>query len=172
LYYRYAEKGGRPPELVALSKSIEARGASELARRSLETIGQVFRYAIANGLAARNPASDVKPADVLKPTKVKNHARVGAKELPALSKAIEGYSGTLTSLAMRLMAYTFVRTGELVGARWDIPAERMKMDTPHIVPLSHQAVEVLSNLHQLTGSGEYVFPGTGTTNSFPIRPVT
>jgi integrase len=161
------------PELVAVSKAIESRGAHELARRALETIGQVFRYAIANGMATRNPASDVRPVDILKPVKVKNHARVGARELPALSKAIAEYSGGITSLAMRLLAYTFVRTSELVGARWeeftlggdnprwDIPPERMKMDSPHIVPLSHQAVELLHTLHSLTGRGEYVFPGTG-----------
>lgn len=161
------------PELVAIAKAIEARDASELARRSLEAIGQVFRYAIAHGMAVRNPASDVKPADVLKPVKTKNHARVGAKELPALSKAISDYNGELTSLAMRLMGYTFVRTSELVGARWaeftldgdsprwDIPAERMKMDTPHIVPLSNQAVSVLRLIHQVSAGREYVFPGTG-----------
>jgi integrase len=171
--------GSRPmreieaPELVSIAKKIEARDAHELARRALETVGQVFRYAIAHGLASRNPASDISPSDVLKPVRVKNHARVGAKELPALRAKIEGYSGALTSLAIRLMAYTFVRTSELVGARWeeftlegdhtrwDIPAERMKMDTPHIVPLSRQAVAVLRLLKQITGRKEYVFPGTG-----------
>lgn len=161
------------PELVAIAKDIEARGASELARRALETISQVFRYAIAHGIATRNPASDVRPADVLRPTRAKNHPRVGARELPALSKAIAEYNGALTSLAMRLMAYTFVRTSELVGARWeeftingdsprwDIPAGRMKMDTPHIVPLSHQAVAVLRRIKQIARKSEYVFPGTG-----------
>ena len=171
--------GSRPmreieaPDLVEIAKKIEARDASELARRALETIGQVFRYAIANGLATRNPASDIRPADVLKPVRVKNHARVSARELPALRSAIESYNGTMTSLAMRLMAYTFVRTSELVGARWaeftldgdsprwDIPAERMKMDTPHIVPLSHQSVSVLRLIHQVSAGREYVFPGTG-----------
>jgi integrase len=171
--------GSRPireievPELVEVAKAIEARGASELAKRSLETMGQIFRYAIAHGMASRNPATDVKPSDVLRPVKAKNHPRVGAKELPALSQAIAEYNGALTSLAMRLMAYTFVRTSELVGARWeefnldgdnprwDIPAKRMKMDSPHIVPLSRQSVAVLRFLHQVTGKGEYVFPGTG-----------
>lgn len=171
--------GNRPmreieaPELVAIAKAIEARDASELARRALETIGQVFRYAIANGLATRNPASDIRPADVLKPVRVKNHARVSARDLPALRSAIESYNGTTTSLAMRLMAYTFVRTSELVGAkwaeftldgdspRWDIPAERMKMDTPHIVPLSRQSVLVLRLIHEVSAGREYVFPGAG-----------
>jgi integrase len=161
------------PDLVAVAKTIQARGAHEVARRSLETIGQVFRYAIANGMATRNPATDVKPADVLQAVRVRNHPRVGARELPALSRAINNYGGAITSLAMRFLAYTFVRTGELVGARWeeftldgdnprwDIPAERMKMDTPHIVPLSRQAVEVLKSVKKMDGRGEYVFPGTG-----------
>ena len=70
---------------------------------------------------------------------------------------------------MQLMALTFVRTGELIAARWDefdleaaewrIPAERMKMRTPHIVPLSTQAVEVLATLHELRGLGDLLFPG-------------
>ena len=74
-----------------------------------------------------------------------------------------------TSLAIKLMAFTFVRTSELIGARWsefdfetrrwDIPAERMKMRTPHIVPLSEQAIEVLQTLHTLSGSGALLFPG-------------
>lgn len=161
------------PELVAICKAIEDRGAHELARRSLETIGQVFRYAIAHGMASRNPASDIRPSDVLKPVRVKNHARVSARELPFLSKAMNEYGGAVTGLAMRLMAYTFVRTSELVGARWeeftlegdsprwDIPAERMKMDTPHIVPLAHQAADILRALQRLTGGREYVFPGQG-----------
>jgi integrase len=95
---------------------------------------------------------------------------VGAKELPALLRAIELYQGKhVTRLAMKLMAMTFVRTSELIGAkweefdleaaRWNIPAERMKMRTPHIVPLSDQALEVLALLKQLNGNGELVFPG-------------
>ncbi len=113
-----------------------------------------MRYAVAHGLAERNPAADIKPADVLKPAKKTNHARLSEKELPELLRKIDGYDGhPLTRLAMQLMALTFVRTGELIGARWEeidlikrewrIPAERMKMKTPHIVPLSNQAVRKL-----------------------------
>ena len=98
-----------------------------------------------------------------------------AKELPTLLTKIDGYNGdALTRLAMRLMAYTFVRTSELIesqwpefdldNSRWDIPAERMKMDTPHIVPLSRQAVEVLRALKLLTGKGNFVFPGANDKN--------
>jgi integrase len=169
------------PELVQMAKAIEARGVGDLARRLLETAGQIFRYAIAHGHAKRNPAADIRPGDVLKPTRSVNLARVDAKELPALLKGIEVYRGKVTTrLALKLMALTFVRTSELIGARWDefdldvrgrmgeidtaglrwnIPAERMKMKTPHIVPLSTQALEVLELLRSVTGGGELLFPG-------------
>ena len=168
--------GARPiaeieaPELVAMTKAIEQRGARDIAKRALETTGQVFRYAIAHGHARRNPASEIRPSDILKSTRKVNYARVDAKELPSLLKAIEVYQGThVTRLAIKLIALTFVRTSELIGAkwaefdieagRWDIPAERMKMRTPHIVPLATQAIEVLEMLHLLTGESEWLFPG-------------
>src|SRR5262249_5296942 len=137
----------------------------DIAKRALETTGQIFRYAIARGYARRNPPSEIRPSDILKTSAKVNYARVDAKELPALLRSIEVYRGThVTRLAMKLMALTFVRTGELIAAkwsefdleaaRWDIPADRMKMRTPHIVPLSRQAVEVLNTLHDLTGSSD------------------
>lgn len=158
------------PELVRMAKAIEARGALDIAKRALQTSGQVFRYAIAHGLATRNPVADIKPSDVLTNRRRENYARLDAKELPELLRRIEGYQGTPTTrLAMKLMAMTFVRTSELIGARWaefdlkaarwDIPAERMKMKTPHVVPLSTQAVEVLRTLELLTGGRELLFPG-------------
>lgn len=158
------------PELVRMAKAIEARGALDIAKRALQTTSQVFRYAIAHGLATRNPAADIKPGDVLASRKKENYARLDAKELPELVRKIEGYQGTPTTrLAIKLMALTFVRTSELIGARWaefdlaaarwDIPAERMKMKTPHVVPLSTQAVEVLRTLQLLTGGRELLFPG-------------
>jgi integrase len=168
--------GGKPiaeitaPQLVAMAKKIEARGALDIAKRSLQTCGQVFRYAVAHGIAERNPAADVKPSDALKPRKKTNYARLEAKDLPELLRKIEAYPGTpYTRLGMKLMALTFVRTGELIAAHWDefdldkaewrIPADRMKMRTPHIVPLSTQAVDVLKSLHELRGLSGLVFPG-------------
>lgn len=168
--------GARPvdaieaPELVAMVKAIAARGALDIAKRALQTTGQVFRYAIAHGLATRNPASDIKPGDILAARKKKNYARLDSKELPALLRHMEAYQGSaITRLAMKLMALTFVRTSELIGARWeefdldakrwDIPPERMKMKTPHIVPLSTQAVNVLKTLQVVSGHGALVFPG-------------
>jgi integrase len=180
----YAAIGDRPiaqiepPELVAMVRAIEARGAGDLAKRALETVGQVFRYAIAHGYTRRNPSAEFKPSDVLRPTKKVNLARIDAKELPELLRAIEVYRGkVLTRLAMKLLALTFVRTSELIEARWveidfearrwNIPAERMKMDTPHIVPLARQAIEVLELLRPLTGSGELIFTG----DRDPMKPM-
>jgi integrase len=168
--------GGRPvseiqaPELVAMLKVIAGRGVNDLAKRALQTTSQVFRYAIAHGLAIRNPATDIKPSDVLPSRQKQNLARIDVKELPQLLRHIEGYKGAATTrLAMKLMAMTFVRTSELIAARWvefdlesarwDIPAERMKMKTPHIVPLSAQAVNLLKTLQLITGHSKLLFPG-------------
>lgn len=149
---------------------IEARGARDVAKRAHETIGQIFRYAIANGLATRNPAADFKPRDVLKPAEEENFARVEAKDLPALLLKMWEYEGDiLTIYALQLMAYLWVRTSELIEAewpefdldraRWEIPPERMKKRRPHIVPLPTQAVAILRILHWRTGRGKKVFPG-------------
>jgi integrase len=159
-----------PMELVQLAKGIEARGAADMAKRILQIVGMVFRYAVAHGYSKRNPAAEIRPSDILKPTTKTNMARVDARELPALLRAIELYDGRpLTRQAIKLIALTFVRTSELVCARWNefdfdarrwsIPAERMKMKSPHIVPLSSQAIEVLELLRTISGDRELVFPG-------------
>ena len=150
--------------------SVEKRDARDVAKRIHETTSQIFRFAIARDIAARNPAADFKPRDILAEAQTENRARVDAKELPELLVKIDEYNGdAITRLAMKLMTYTFVRTSEeieapwsefdLDEARWTIPAERMKMKTPHIVPLSRQAVEVLRALKQITGHGHFVFAG-------------
>lgn len=158
------------PDVVRMVREIEKRGARDVAKRALETTGQIFRFAIAHGYAERNPASEIKPRDILRATVKTNYARVDAKDLPELLRAIEVYKGShVTRLAMKLMALTFVRTSELIGARWDeidwdgsrwnIPAERMKMRSPHIVPLAKQSMEALRLLQTITGGGELLFPG-------------
>ncbi len=168
--------GARPlasitaPQLLAMAKAIEARGAVDIAKRSLQTCGQIMRYAVSHGLIERNPAADVKPADALKPRTKENYARLDEKEVPELLRKIEAYQGSAyTRLAMKLMALTFVRTGELIAApwaefdldaaQWRIPAERMKMKTPHIVPLAPQTIDVLQALRTISGAGKLLFPG-------------
>ncbi|QLI82954.1 tyrosine-type recombinase/integrase [Chitinibacter fontanus] len=167
--------GNRPvteisaPLLLMTVKKIEARGALDIAKRALETCGQILRYAVAHGLAERNPAADIKPADALKARKKTNYARLDAKELPELLRKIDEYDGQLlTKLALQLMAHTFVRTSELIGARWAefdfeakqwrIPAERMKMDTPHIVPLTEQALAIIQQIKIISGGLALLFP--------------
>jgi len=125
---------------------------------------------VAHDLAERNPVADVRPADVLKTRKKRNYPRLSAKELPGLLAAIDGYVGNeYTVLALKLMMLTFVRTSELIAARWeefdidaarwDIPAERMKMKTPHIVPLSRQSLAVLEQLKAISYGRALLFPG-------------
>jgi integrase len=151
-------------------QKIEQRGAAEIAKRVLQNCAQIMRYAVANDMAERNPVADVRPADILKPRKKRNHPRVSAKELPTLLHAIDRYVGNEhTVLALQMMALTFVRTSELIGARWpefdfkaarwEIPKERMKMKTPHIVALSSQTIAVLEKLKAISFSRDLVFPG-------------
>ena len=175
--------GGRPiaditaPELLAVLRRIEERGAVETAHRAHQNCGQVFRYAIATGRAERDPSPDLKGA--LPPVKEKHHAAItDPKAIGELLRAIDGYQGHfVTKCALRLAPLFFVRPGELRKAEWaefdldkaewNIPAERMKMREPHLVPLAVQAVATLRELHALTGSGRYVFPGA-RTNGRPM----
>lgn len=159
-----------PAEFRDAVRKVERRGASEIARRLLQNCGQIMRYAVANDLAPHNPVAEVKPSDILKARKKRSYPRVTAKELPGLLYAIDGYAGgEHTRLALQLMALTFVRTSELISAkwpefdlktsRWDIPAERMKMKTPHVVALSTQAKTILERLQAISFDREFVFPG-------------
>ncbi len=170
----FARLGDQPiseidtPTLLAVIRRIESRDALETASRVLQRCGAVFRYAIQTGRATANPATELK--GVLKTRKVQHMASVPRAELPALIEAIDGYDGNpVTRLGLKLLLYTFVRPGELRGARWDefdmdakewrIPAERMKMGEPHIVPLSRQALAVLDELRPITGVAELAFHG-------------
>ncbi len=159
------------PELLATVRKIEARGAHDLAHRVLAVCGQVFRYGIATGRCKRDIAADLRGA--LTPHRKKHQAAVRQEELPELLRKIDAYDkeagDTLTRLALQLMALTFVRTSELIGARWtefdlvaavwSIPAERVKMKTEHLVPLSPQALALLEELRPLSGQSAYLFPG-------------
>ena len=158
------------PALLAALRKIEHRGAHDLAHRVLQVSGQIFRYGIATGRCERDLSTDLRGA--LAPHKGKHQAAITPEELPDLLRAIDRYAeigDRLTSQALRLLALTFVRTGELIGAQWEefdldsavwiIPAERMKMKTEHVVPLSRQAVEILRELRPIDGGGRFVFPG-------------
>ena len=155
------------PELLSMLRVVESRGVLETTHRVKQTCGQVFMYAVACGLAERNPTTDLGTA--LKVHKAKHYAHLKASDLPEFLEKLEAYDGHIqTKLAVRFLMLTFVRTGEMRGAKWSeiniekaewrIPAERMKMRDPHIVPLSKQAIDVLMQLQPLTGQWEHVFP--------------
>ncbi len=175
--------GARPigdvtaPELLTVLRRIEARGVTETAHRALQDCGRVFCYAVATGRADRDPSSDLRGA--LAPVRQKHFASItDPVAVGDLLRSIDGYEGSaVTRCAIRLAPLVFVRPGELRHAEWNefnlgtaewrIPAAKMKMRDPHIVPLSRQAVDILRALHPLTGHGRYLFPGVRTA----LRPM-
>lgn len=156
-----------PAELLATMRIIEKRGALEIASRVLQRCSSVFRYGIATDRCNSNPATELRGA--LKSPKRTHYTTIEKGGFPKLLRDIDGYQGSpTTTYALQLIALTFTRTSELIEAEWReidlkraewlIPAERMKMRRPHLVPLSAQAVAVFKQVAQLTGDRKYVFP--------------
>jgi len=167
----------KAPELLSVIRRVESRGTLDTAHRIKILAGQVFRYAVATGRAERDPSADLKGA---LPPKRQTHlaAVTEPKEAAGLLRAIDGYNGSfIVKCALQLGALFFVRPGELRHAEWSemdldvgiwaIPAAKMKMKQPHIVPISRQAAEILTSLKPSTGSGRYVFPSPRTN----LRPM-
>lgn len=141
------------PEVLTVLRKIEARGAVETAHRAKQNVGQIFRYAIATSRTERDPSADLKGA-LANPEKKHLAAITDPKEVGPLLDAMDGYAGTpVVKTALLLSPLVFCRPGELRhgewsginwdDARWEIPAEKMKIRTPHIIPLSRQAVSLL-----------------------------
>ena len=156
-----------PSELLASMRTIEKRGALEIASRVLQRCSAVFRYAIATDRCNINPATELRGA--LKSPNRRHYTTIEKGDFPQLLRDIDGYQGSpITTYALQLMALTFTRTGELIEAEWHeidldraewlIPAERMKMKRPHLVPLSQQAVAVFREAAKLTSDRKHVFP--------------
>jgi integrase len=151
-------------------RRFKGKGARDVAQRQHGTISQIYRYAVTHELAEVNPAAAFKPGDVLKPHKTQNRAHIEPHRLPGFLIAMDNYNGqSVVKKAMKLMALTFLRTQELLGAPWSelnldkaiwkIPAERMKKDRPHFTPLAKQAVTLLHDLKLMAGNKLFVFPG-------------
>jgi len=154
---------------MAAVKKIEARGASDQAGRVLQRVKAVYRWAMIHERIDSNPMLDLMRAEILKPHTVQHRAAMADKELPVFLAKLAAYDGDPhTKLALRLLILTATRPGETRGAMWAefdldaalwiIPAERMKMKIEHRVPLSTQAVDVLRQMHTLSGGGALVFP--------------
>jgi integrase len=158
-----------PPELLAVLRRIEARDAVDMAHRAKQTSSLVFRYAVVTGRAERDPSQDITGA--LKSRKKKHHAAItDPAEVGALLLDIDGYQGRqVVKAALQISPLLFQRPGEIRHmewaeinwdeARWEIPAEKMKMRLPHIVPLSSQVLELLERMKPISGHrSKYVFP--------------
>lgn len=166
-----------PPEILGVIRKVEARGALDVSRRLKQTIGQVFRFGIANGWVAADPTAGLKEALKPKP-RVKHMARVPLSELPCLMRSIRDYDGEATDRrrevtrdAILFTLLTWARTGETRFAAWNeiedldgaspvwrLSPERMKMDREHVVPLSHQAADLLRR-RRSAKDGRFIFPG-------------
>ncbi|MDR3076380.1 MAG: integrase arm-type DNA-binding domain-containing protein [Synergistaceae bacterium] len=166
--------GITPPQILNVLRRLEGRGTLETAHRVHQIIGQVFRYGVATGRAARDSSADLRGA--LGSVPEGHFASItDAQKLGGLLRAIGGYTGSVAvRTALQLQAYVFVRPGELRHAEWAelylggdkkewrIPAEKMKMKRPHIVPLADQAVLLLDKMRNISGHGRYIFPSART----------
>jgi integrase len=174
----YPYLGSRPvaaitaQELLVVIRRIEARGRHETAHRVRALAGRVLRFAVATGRAQHDVAADLR--DALAPVRSRNFASVtDPARVGELMRAIDGYTGyPVTALALKLAPLVFVRPGELraaewsefdlANAEWRIPAARMKMKEPHIVPLARQAIAIVRELEPLARGGRYLFPSLRT----------
>jgi integrase len=169
----YPAFGDRPitdittPEVLAACRKAEGRGHYEMAKRLRALASSVFRFAVSTARAERNPAADLAGA-LIAPRPKHRAAIVDPRGIGGLMRAIDSYPTATTRFALRLLALTFVRPGELRFAEWPefdldaavwvIPASRTKMRREHRVPLSHQTLGVLRKLHAITGGGKYLLP--------------
>lgn len=153
------------PDVVEVVEAISKRGTIETAKRMKQIIAQVFRYSAQRGLCVHNPAADLR--DILPSPEEKHHACIQLEELPTLLEKIECLGNNFTKYSIKLLMLTFVRTSELIAAKWEeidwdkeqwhIPKERMKMKRPHIVPLSNQSLAILKELQAMTGNKDFIF---------------
>lgn len=172
-----------PPDMLHAIRLIEKRGALDVSKRIAQVCGQIFRYAIATGRARRNPIPDIR--DAFKPALKGHFASIDPSDLPAFIRTLNQNDARLfpsTRIAIRLMMLTFVRTSNLINARWEdfdlenaqwiIPAAHLKQrkaakmnpKNSHIVPLCRQALELLAELRQYSPDS-LLFPGRGRTKT-------
>ncbi|WP_168404373.1 tyrosine-type recombinase/integrase [Erwinia amylovora] len=158
----------KPAEMLAVLRKMEQRGVLDKLKKTRQACRQIFTHAVITGRAENNPVTDL--AGALKAPKQKHFPHLNVDQIPPFLNDLSNYSGSMiTRYATRLLMITGLRTIELRASEWSdidfdkgiwqIPAERMKMRRPHIVPISSQAKSLLEAIHQLTGRGKYVFPG-------------
>lgn len=174
---REIDKIDAPDLLEEVLKRIEKRGAYYTSNRVKQICGQIFRYGIATRKCSRDPSADLKGA--LRTKKTEHFASLELKQMPRFLQTLEENEVRLfprTRRAIKILMLTFTRTIELVSSQWsefdlengmwEIPAEKMKMRKPHLVPLSRQAIKLLQDQKKETGHLQtpFVFPGQVHTN--------
>ncbi|PHM73517.1 tyrosine-type recombinase/integrase [Xenorhabdus kozodoii] len=163
----------KPMELMAVLSRMNDRGATEKLRKVRQRCGEVWRYAIVTGRAEYNPAPDLVSA--FAPHKKEHYSFLTVDEIPKFYKSLNAYTGSfIVKMGMRLQMIIGARPGELRKAewsevdfnkaQWEIPATKMKMRRPHIVPLSSQAIDILEQIKPITGQGKYIFQGRNDAN--------
>lgn len=163
-----------PAEVLAVAKRVEGRGALDMARRCLQRMTAIFALGVRSLRCESNPAREL--SGVIKSRKVQHHPALAFDQLPDYLKRLDAVSaGPETRGALELLLLTATRSGEVRGMRWDeidtnaalwrVPAERMKMDSEHLVPLSRQALEILDRMRPLSGDGALVFPSPSKPKS-------
>jgi integrase len=166
-------------DIIRFGKGIEAEEHRETLYKTLNTLSQIFTYAVSMGYAKHNIVKDIDKKSVFKRAVKRNYPIIiDSKELKKLLLAIDGYHGNvITKYALKLAPHVFLRPANIRFAEWNefdfinkiyrIPPEKMKMKIPHIVPLSHQVLHILQELRELTGHGKYLFPSPATL----LRPI-
>ncbi len=171
--YAFPDIGNLPitaiktPDLIPVLRKQEKQELLDTARRLAQVLNTVFRFAVHCGLIDQNPAGDLR--GVVTPHKATNFPTIQTEELPELFKKLNNVDALpQIKIAIKLLMHTFLRPGELrkskwtdidfEGKQWIIPAERMKMRRPHMVPLADQAITLLKELKDITGNCEYMFP--------------
>jgi len=167
-------------DIITVIQAVETRGAYDVAKRVCQRCEAIFDYAITKGVCEDNPA--LGRSKIIQRPKRKNRPHFKEGQLPEFLYKLSNYHGRdYVKMAMKLLALTFLRPGELRNLHWSdvdfekeqivIPPDRMKMDRAHVVPLSRQALELLKNLKKLTGNNELLFPGV-KNNGKPLSDVT
>ena len=159
----------KPTHILAGLRVVEARGSIDMAHRLASLIRQICSYAVACGYTEFNAASELTAAMTPKPKATPRAAILAPEKIGQLLRDIEEYPGSISiRYALKLMPYLFVRSKELRNAKWDefdfenalwhIPAERMKMKSAHVVPLSQQVIRLLKELQVWNGHLDLLFP--------------
>ncbi|MDH4943521.1 integrase arm-type DNA-binding domain-containing protein [Sulfurimonas sp. C5] len=164
-------------DIIDIMQRMEKRGVKESARKLYQAISKTYKWAVSNRYAKRNPANDIDLNELLGKRQVTHHATfTDDVNISRLLFAIEKYQGEITTKhALKLMAYTSLRTANIVEAewseidfrnkQWNIPARKMKTRSDHIVPLTNTTLKIFEEMREYTGKNKYIFTGTKGKNT-------